>query len=254
MTMMETGKLYMPTIKTKPIVLQPSWHAPRNVHAIITTCSEEFNLALHVGADERETLNNRQNLNKFLPTNPLWLNQTHSTEVIDWDNQEYSLFDADASITTLNKKVCVVMTADCLPIILTNKSGEFVSAIHAGWRGLDNGIIKNTIDKLSKFKTSEMIAFIGPAINQECFEIGADVKESFISKNPNDDNFFTLSKNDNKFMANLRGIAEQRLSELGLLSSNIFNSSICTKCLSDWFFSYRKNPKTGRFATLIWLD
>lgn len=244
----------MPMIKTKPVLLQPSWHVPRNVHAIITTCCEDFNLALHVGADEQETLDNRQNLNTFLPSNPLWLNQTHSIEVINWDNREYSLFNADASITTQNKKVCVVMTADCLPILLTNKRGEFVSAIHAGWRGLDNGIIKNTIDKLSKFEISETIAFIGPAINKECFEVGVEVKESFISKNSDDDKFFIQSKNDNKFMANLRDIAEQRLRESGLLSNNIYNNSICTKCLPEWFFSYRNSPKTGRFATLIWLD
>lgn len=244
----------MPTTKTKPLVLQATWNAPSNIHTLITTCSEEFNIALHVGADENIVLQNRAKLNQFLPSSPLWLNQTHSTTVIDWDNTEYSIFDADASISTNSKKVCIVMTADCLPILLTNKHGDFVAAIHAGWRGLNDGIIANTINKLSQFNTSEMLAFIGPAINHECFEIGSEVRASFLEKNATDYQFFTPSSNPDKFMANLRGIAAQRLLEMGISIDNISNNAICTKCLPEWFFSYRANPETGRIATMIWRD
>lgn len=242
-------------IKTKPRVLQPNWHVPNNIHALVTTCSEDFNLALHVNDEPERVMQNRNIINSITPNPPLWLNQTHSTTVIDWSKRSYQLVDADAAITTKSQQVCVVMTADCLPILLTNIKGEFVAAIHAGWRGLNDGIISNTITSLNNFATQDMLAFIGPAICSDCFEIGHEVYETFINKNAADTKFFVQSAvNEQKFFADLRGIAQQRLEELGLLPRNIFNSQICTKCLDEWFFSYRGNPHTGRFATLIWMD
>lgn len=254
MLMMKIGKLFMPMTKIKPLVLQPNWQIPSNVHALITTSSNEFNLALHVNDNAERVLANRARVLDYVPTAPLWLNQTHSTTVVNWDQQDYTVIDADAAITRKHQKVCVVMTADCLPILLTNKNGSFVAAIHAGWRGLNNGIIQNTIKQLTVAEKEDIIAFIGPAINQECFEVGAEVREEFLNNNSYDKQFFISSTNTAKFMCNLRGIAEQRLLELGVQSKNIFNSQICTKCHPEWFFSYRQNSNTGRFATLIWLD
>lgn len=255
MKTMVNGKLYMPMTKNNTKLLQVNWHAPRNIKAYITTCHDDFNLALHVNDDKNKVLLNRAKLRQYTPNEPLWLNQTHSTTVINWDSTtEYKIFDADASISKQKQKVCIVMTADCLPILLTNKNGDFVAAIHAGWRGLDNGIIKETITKLYPYNTKDMIAFIGPAIGQECFEIGSEVYESFIQKNTTDSQYFTPSKNTGKFMGNLRKIAEQRLIELGLLSNNISNSNICTMCNTNWFFSYRDSSNTGRFATLVWIE
>ncbi len=251
-----TGKLFMLMTKTKqPVFLQANWHAPAHVKTLITTSINDFNLALHVGAPTEEVMHNREMLNQIVPNSPKWLNQTHSTNVINWDNKfDYIVLDADASITTKKNTVCVIMTADCLPILLTSRNGDFVSAIHAGWRGLNNGIIAKTLAELSEIAKEEILAFIGPAIDQECFEIGAEVREQFLSKDNSTEQYFQATANSDKFMGDLRGIAAYQLVNLGVQSSNIYNSKICTKCHNDWFYSYRANPKTGRIASLIWLE
>lgn len=245
----------MSQIKTKPLLLQANWNAPRNIQTRISTCSQDFNLALHVQDDPERVKFNREKLRALLPADPLWLNQTHSTTIIDWDAEsEYQIHNADAAISCQKKSVCVVMTADCLPTLLTNTRGEFVAAIHAGWRGLNDGIIQQTLSKLAIFNPNEMLAFIGPAINQECFEIGTEVRESFINQDPTTIDFFIHSKNSGKFMADLRGIAAHKLIQAGLKITNISNSKICTRCHTEWFYSYRANPKTGRIASLIWIE
>jgi YfiH family protein len=242
----------MPTTKTKPILLQPAWKLPLNIKAVISTRSNEFNLATHVNDDPDNVIANRQQLRNYLPSEPFWLQQTHSDRVVKADLSQSTTPDADASYTTQKGVVCAVMTADCLPILLTNISGDFVAAIHAGWRGLNDNIIIKTIQELSHFNPKEMLAFIGPAIDQECFEIGAEVRESFLLNDINTAQFFSLSKNEGKYMANLRGIAEYKLLQAGLPSQNITNPAICTKCNHNWFFSYRENSNTGRMASLIW--
>lgn len=243
----------MLTTKTKPILLQPAWKLPANIRAVISTRNNEFNLATHVNDDPNKVMANRQQLRNFLPSDPFWLQQTHSTRVVKADLSK-AVPDADASYTTDKGIVCAVMTADCLPILLTNASGDFVAAIHAGWRGLNNDIIAQTILKLSQFSPNDMLAFIGPAINQECFEIGKEVKESFLATDTAIAPFFIPSINNEKFMADLRGIAEYKLYKSGLLPQNITNPKICTKCNHNWFFSYRENPNTGRMASLIWKE
>ncbi|MDD3267320.1 MAG: peptidoglycan editing factor PgeF [Burkholderiales bacterium] len=244
----------MSEINNQAKLLQATWLAPNNIKAYVTTCKDDFNLALHVNDNEAKVLINRAKLKESLPNTPLWLNQTHSIDVVDWTNIKYDVVNADASISTKSKDVCIVMTADCLPILLSNKTGDFVAAIHAGWRGLDNGIISETIKKLSGYNPNEMVAFIGPAICQKCFEVGKEVLDSFSSKNPSDRQFFMESENHNKYLCNLRKIAEQRLFEAGLKIENISNKNICTKCNTSWFFSYRSSCSTGRFATLIWKE
>lgn len=241
--------------KNKPLLLQANWNAPRNIQTRISTCNEDFNLALHVEDNPGRVSLNREKLQNMLPSAPLWLNQTHSTAVIDWDAEsQYQIHNADASISRTKQAVCVVMTADCLPILLTNIRSEFVAAIHAGWRGLNDGIIQQTLAKLAQFSRDEMLAFIGPAIDQECFEIGGEVREHFTTQDPATAQFFIPSKNSGKFMADLRGIAEHKLIQAGLKPNNISNSKICTRCHTDWFYSYRANPKTGRIASLIWIE
>ena len=245
----------MPTTKTKPILLQPAWKLPANVKAIISTRSNDFNLATHVNDDPDNVIANRQQLRNYLPSEPFWLQQTHSDRVVKSDiPPQQTTPDADASYTTQKGVVCAVMTADCLPILLTNTSGDFVAAIHAGWRGLNDDIITKTILELSQFTPKEMLAFIGPAIDQECFEIGAEVRESFLTKDHDTSTFFIPSINSSKFMADLRGIAEYKLKQSGLLAQNITNPKICTKCHHNWFFSYRENSNTGRMACLIWKE
>lgn len=256
MMMTVIGKLSMLMTKTNhPIFLQANWNAPRNIRTLITTSVNDFNLALHVGAPQEQVLENRSQLTQLLPNVPKWLNQIHSTTVVNWDNEpNYKVFDADASITTTQNTVCVVMTADCLPILLTSRNGDFVSAIHAGWRGLNDGIIAKTLAEIPNIARHDILAFIGPAINQECFEIGAEVREQFIINDISTTEYFQATVNPDKFMGDLRGIAELQLLKLGIQKANISNSKICTKCHTDWFYSYRANPKTGRIASLIWLE
>lgn len=254
--MMMVGKSFMPMTKNKFVYLQAPWSAPCNIHTRITTVKNDCNPALHTGENRERVLAHRRQIRQTLPLEPLWLNQTHSTAVVNWDNtcQTDSPLDADAAITTHSQKICVVMTADCLPILLTNRSGDFVAAIHAGWRGLNNGIINNTLQQLQQFSSEQMLAFIGPAINQECFEVGSEVRESFIDRDCNCQEFFIPSANSGKWLADLRGIAAYWLVNAGLNPDNITNPAICTRCTPQWFYSYRANPNTGRIATMIWKD
>lgn len=246
----------MHMMQTKAQFLQAPWAAPTNIHTLITTNIDDFNLATHVGDDETKVLANREKLSRLLPGHPIWLNQTHGINVINADECSQADLppDADAAISFNSKVVCVVMTADCLPILLTNRGGEFVAAIHAGWRGLNDGIIANTLAKLSQFEKKDILAFIGPAIGQECFEISSEVRENFLANDIETKQYFIPSANPGKFMANLRLIAAHQMVKLGLNPKNISNNNICTKCNNEWFYSYRANPQTGRFATLIWKD
>lgn len=256
MTTMMVGKLSMPMTKNKFEYLQAPWAAPQNIHTRITTCKNGCNPALHTGEDREQVLIHRAQIRQQLPAEPLWLNQTHSTNVINWDDQQKAEIPltADAAIATRSGKICVVMTADCLPILLTNQDGDFVAAIHAGWRGLNDGIIENTLQLLAQFPTNKMLAFIGPAINQECFEVGTEVRESFIAKDNACQQFFIPSANHGKWLMDLREVAAHRLIKSGLNPDNITNPAICTKCTPAWFYSYRANPNSGRIATMIWKD
>ncbi len=245
----------MPTITNNQVYFQAPWQAPANVHTCITTSVNNFNLAKHVNDDPQKVLACRIKLRNLLPKEPFWLNQIHGSVVINQDShlQGCSL-DADASITRQKNQVAVVMTADCLPILLTSTQGDFVAAIHAGWRGLNSQIIEKTIIALGNPTAKNILAFIGPAICQKCFEIGGEVRDEFLKIDPTVSDYFIPGKSPDKYHADLRQIAAYQLRKLGLDSANITNPDICTKCNVHWFFSYRENPNTGRFATLIWID
>lgn len=247
--------------------INANWDAPPNIKTLITTRKggvsqlpyNTLNLGLHVGDNQMDVLQNRQILTKFLPKEPFWLNQTHSDKVVCLDDIEPPLLatiDYDASFTTEKNKVCAIMSADCIPILLTNKNASFVAAIHAGWRGVENGIISKTIQQIKyKLKTTEsspenILAYIAPSICKNHFEVGHDVYKQFITKNTANEIFFTKTNND-KFHCDLAAIAKLQLLDLGIC--NIFLSSMCTYCNDDLFFSYRRDGITGRIASLIWL-
>lgn len=245
----------MPLTMNKPVFLQANWEAPLNIHTCITTAIGGYNLARHVNDDPERVAANRRILAGNLPNEPLWLNQVHSTIVVDWDQETEDLAPtADAALTTKSGLVCVVMTADCLPILFTNIHGEFVAAVHAGWRGLNDGIIEKTLASLNRFRTSEMLAFIGPAICLDCFEIGNEVRDQFLARDRQLISYFIKNPQTEKYHANLRQIAAHKILVMGVHQANIKNSDICTKCHQNWFFSYRANSHTGRFATMIWKD
>ncbi len=245
--------------------LQANWDAPINVKTAITTRIggysknqfSNFNLALHVGDDPDIVLKNRNILHNYLPSQPFWLNQTHSNSVINLDDKHNPLdFNYDASISKTKHQICTVMSADCLPILLTNVNGIFVAAIHAGWRGLLNHIITNTINMLNA-DNSTMLAYIGPSICQNHFEVGSNVFNSFNSISKKNADCFkkqTGIGKEVKYNCNLIELAKIELLSLGLNPKNIWISGECTYCNSELFYSYRKNNVTGRIASLIWLE
>ena len=236
--------------------LNANWGAPKNVKTLITTRlspgNTDFNLALHVGDNYKNVIHNRQTLSTSLPNEPRWLSQTHTNLVLDLDTDAANGKSYDASITTTKGTVCAVMTADCIPILITNTTGSFVGALHAGWRGVQNNIISNTINQ-SKIPAKNIIAYIGPAICTKHFEVDADVFEVF-SKLDSDNQAFFTSKNNGKFECDLISIAKLQLIKLGVLEYNISLSNLCTYCKNDLFYSYRKEKNTGRFASIIWLE
>lgn len=235
----------------------PHWPAPANIKALTTTrrggCSQapfdSFNLGLHVGDNTIDVLANRCRLQKMaqLPDRPKWLQQVHGDQVVDAAVLGEPVA-ADASFSTKASTVCVVMTADCLPIILCNKQGSFVAAIHAGWRSLANGIIENTVTKYCD-NSNDLLAWLGPCIGPKHFEVGTEVREQFIN---NDEKASVAFKaQQDKWLADLQLLAQQRLQDLGIQA--IYHHQACTFSDPSEYFSYRREGNTGRMATMIWI-
>ena len=237
--------------------ISPDWPAPANIHALTTLRSggvsegnfARFNLAAHVNDAEEHVLANRHLLKSALSliNEPKWLNQTHTTKIVCAD-QLQTLVEADASYTQEKQCVCVVLTADCLPILLCDAKGDSIAAIHGGWRGLLNGILENSLAKLPK---SRLMAWLGPAIGPQCFEVGAEVRAAFLAKNAMFSAAFELQKNQ-KYLADIYLIARLILNKAGV--TEVYGGQFCTVTDTERFFSYRRTGQTGRMATLIWKD
>lgn len=237
----------------------PNWSVPSTVRAVSTTRLggvsdipwHALNLGSHVG-DDREAVNrNRGLLTEIaqLPSEPFWLNQIHSTRVVDTAAAaSYGVPDADASFTREAGKVCVVMTADCLPVLFTNRQGTQVAAAHAGWRGLCDGVLENTLNTFD-CPPEEIIAWIGPAIGPRAFEVGAEVREAFVKAQHAAEQCFVA--HGDKYLADLPELAKLRLQRAGVEA--IHQSQRCTFSEAEHFFSYRRDGQTGRMASLIWI-
>ncbi len=231
-----------------------TWPAPPNIGALTTYNTTGFsqppfasnNLAYHVGDNEQHVQANRRalSLSLGLPNEPAWLEQTHTNQcvIIEEDTNRV----ADAAITRQKTSALAIMTADCLPILLCDQQGTEIAAIHAGWRGLANGIIENTLAKM-KSPPATLLAWIGPAICQSCYETGEDVKHTFITRYPFTNSTF-LNKNSHLY-ANLPKMAELILQSCGVTA--VYQSAVCT-FESKQLYSYRREAQTGRIATLIW--
>ena len=238
----------------------PNWPVPTNVRSLQTTRLdgvssspyESLNLAAHVKDDVNAVATNRQLLRKYLPSEPVWLNQVHGIEVIDAEKSTY-LHNADASYTKKDKVVCAIMTADCLPLLLCDKSGSEVAAVHAGWRGLCDGVIEAAVNKFSADKI-DILAWLGPAIGPNAFEVGDDVLQQFIERDRCAEQAFT--NYGDKWLCNIYLLAQQRLNSLGVtkIYGSGFNADFCTYSDKTRFFSFRRENITGRMATMIWLD
>lgn len=238
----------------------PGWPAPANVHALQTTRHggvslapyNNFNLGDHVQDDPIHVAHNRQLLSRFVPSEPVWMNQVHGINVVDAANAD-CVPDADASITSRRNAVCVIMTADCLPILLCDKAGTVVASVHAGWRSLCEGVIEATVRKMPA-DSNQLMAWLGPAIGPQAFEVGSEVRAQFIAKDTQAEIAFKPQSND-KWLADIYKLATQRLNNLGI--SQIYGGgqqeNYCTFNDEQRFFSFRRNNLTGRMATLIWI-
>ena len=214
-------------------------------------CFENFNLALHVDDKQGAVLANRELLLSHynLPSKPVWINQTHSNLSVD-ANLLSSIVEADASYSKKSGTVCGILTADCLPIFMSNKEGTSVGIAHAGWRGLVDGIIESLIESLD-CNGKDLVVHLGPAISQLSFEVGSEVKSQYLSKNKNFENCFTNI--NNKYYLDLYDAARVVLKSFGVTS--ISGGDRCTFKESDQYFSYRRDGKcSGRMAHLIWME
>jgi len=240
-------------------MIKPDWPAPVSVRAYTTTRIggfskppyNEFNLATHVGDDNEVVCSNRQLLARVLslPSEPLWLNQVHGIRVVEAKSIPNG-FSADGMWTTKHQQVCAILTADCLPILFCDRNGGTVAAIHAGWKGLASGILEVMLEKIPVVNKNLLI-WLGPAISTSAFEVGQQVRDTFIKNLPQAQEAFT-KKAKAHWLANLYLLAKQRLLRKGV--TNIFGGNFCTYHEEKHFYSYRRKKVTGRMATLIWLD
>ncbi|WP_299595539.1 peptidoglycan editing factor PgeF [uncultured Microbulbifer sp.] len=247
--------------------LKPEWPAPANVRAAVTLRRDgssegpyaEFNLADHVGDSPDAVAANRQQLQQelSLPSAPQWLEQIHSDKAVQAQN-DGKVRTADASFTTDKEIVCAVLTADCLPLLVCNRDGSEVAAIHAGWRGLTGGVIRETIHALSS-APEDLLVWLGPAIGPEAFECGVDVLEAAFESSLSEPHAEAIAKcfvpHANKplhFLADIYALGRAELAELGV--TQVFGGDRCTVREDAEFFSYRRDGDTGRMASLIWFE
>ncbi|WP_425669076.1 peptidoglycan editing factor PgeF [Vibrio owensii] len=236
----------------------PNWPAPKNVKAFASTRVGGFstapyqglNLGAHVGDDLSIVEKNRDWLAQQakMPSAPIWLNQTHSTVVAQASAPTKQVLNADGVFTSSSQVVCSAMTADCLPVLLTNTQGTQVAAVHAGWRGLANGIVENALELFS----GEVMAWLGPAIGPQAFEVGEDVLQAFVDFDSRAHQAFTPRDIEGKWLADMSKLATQRLNKLGV--TQVFDSGLCTFQDKNDFYSYRRDGVTGRQATFIWIE
>lgn len=234
----------------------PDWPAPARVKALQTTRQggvsaapyDSLNFGDHVGDEPLTVERNRILLNKLLPGEPVWLEQTHGTLVANADRAS-CLPQADACIARHRTAVCAVMTADCLPVLLCDEQGTVVGAAHAGWRGLCNGVIETTVLAMG-VAPQNLMAWLGPAISQEAFEVGEEVRAAFVAVQPQAVSAFILGRHG-KWFADIYALARLRLNALGI--TQIYGGGYCTWREREKFFSYRRDGVTGRMGTFIWL-
>jgi YfiH family protein len=213
---------------------------------------ESFNVATHVGDVHTDVAANRARLKTLLalPAEPAWLSQVHGTVVADLDAQPRGVITADAAVTRQPGRVCVVMVADCLPVLFASREGQHVAAAHAGWRGLASGVLEQTVKALG-VPGGELTAWLGPAISQSHFEVGDEVRETFLKSDRAAKSRFKLNARG-RWQADLFGIARLRLASMGVM--DVHGGSVCTYADRERFYSHRRDGKGGRMAALIWRE
>lgn len=257
----------MPVSKSDKMSLEhitPQWPAPANVHAATSTRAggvsrepfDSLNVGGHVGDGAVSVATNRQRLAEalLLPEKPHWLSQVHGTGVVSLDEGSIGLPEGDASMTREPGCVCAVLTADCLPVLFCDRAGTRVAVAHAGWRGLAAGLLESTVEALD-VPGENILAWLGPAIGPQSFEVGEEVVQAFVKQNPEATSAFVPSVDADKkgrWLADLYQLARIRLNNAGVTS--VFGGGFCTFEDQERFFSFRRDGETGRMASLIWME
>jgi YfiH family protein len=247
--------------------LIPDWPAPASVKSAITLRSGGYsrapfdsnNLALHVNDSQADVLKNRHKLIEQLqlPGQPLWLDQCHGTDLV-YVPESPQAASADGSYSDKANTVCAILTADCLPVLFCNQAGDQIAAAHAGWRGLCGGILRKAVARFSD-SPEQVMAFLGPAIGPQVFEVGAEVLQAFLNNAQNNSQqqairtaFKAVSSDAEKYLADLYALARAELTASGV--SEIYGGNYCSFTDNQRFYSFRRESKTGRNASLIWLQ
>ncbi len=239
--------------------IQPDWPAPPHVRALSTTRTggvstgpfASLNLGDHVGDRPEAVAENRRRLAEAagLPGTPVWMRQVHGTRVATVTADSSPGAEADAATASGAGAVCAVLTADCLPVLFTCRRGRRVAAAHAGWRGLAGGVLEALIASMDEHP-AELMAWIGPGIGPSAFEVGPEVRDAFVGQDRDCRRHFTAGAGD-RWFADLPGLTRNRLDKAGV--SSVFGGNHCTFSDPERFFSYRRDGRCGRMATLIWL-
>jgi YfiH family protein len=249
-------------------LITPEWPSSPKVHCLISSrlggVSQEpydsLNLGSHVGDIPEHVAKNRSLIRLHIPSDPIWLQQIHST-LVSTPAQRKKLGSgpiiADAAITDIPNQVLAILTADCLPVLFASKDGSIIGAAHAGWKGLCAGILENTVSAMlharPQLKSSDLLAYMGPAIGPNSYEVGEDVYTHFASSSVGikKGDLQEIPDKKGKYLANLYSLAKNRLNALGL--NQIEGGQMCTFLEPKLFYSYRRDGVTGRFASLIWI-
>ena len=237
----------------------PDWPAPRAVRAFVTTraggVSEgeyaSMNLGAGGGDEAGRVRRNREIVRAHLPGDPAWLAQVHGTAVADLDRLDPEARPrADAAVTSTPGRVAVVLTADCLPLLLCDRGGRRVGVAHAGWRGLAAGVVEGAVRAMG-VAPGELVAWMGPAIGPHAFEVGGEVREAFVAADPAAAHAFAPHA-PGKFLADLYRLAAQRLARAGV--REVHGGGFCTWTERTRFFSYRREKASGRMGTFVWME
>lgn len=237
----------------------PDWPAPDRVKAFSTIRTggfsgapwDSFNLGAHVGDVPGHVEENRRQLahSVEIPLSSFcFMEQVHGTSVVELPKA--SPVQADGCVTSQSRIPCLVMAADCLPVLFCNRDGTRVAAVHAGWRGLCSGVLESTVKQFGD--TAGMMAWLGPAIGPGQFEVGAEVRDAFVGRDPQAQSAFAPSARAGHYLADLYQLARYRLMSSGV--ERIYGGHWCTFSESDRFFSYRRDGVTGRMASFIFID
>jgi len=239
--------------------IEPDWPAPKTVRAVATTRVggvsvgpyASLNLGAHVGDDAHAVSENRLRVRTALglPHDPLWLNQVHGAAVVEAVPHATSPM-ADAAFSRSRGPVCAVQTADCLPALFCDRDGTCVAAAHAGWRGLAAGVLSSALNAM-RVAPDRVLAWLGPAIEQEAFEVGPEVREQFIARSADNRDAFKANERG-RWQADLYDLARRELARLGV--TQVFGGGFRCYADRDRFYSYRRDGKTGRMATMIWMS